>query len=123
LPAAVAGQIYRDLHQRFGTPTNLQIATTPDDEEKEAADEEGNALIADQSGVEPAENTNATATPPAAHKLVPESSQSNVKRVINPVNIPAQKSETQKAATPAKANVKPVIQPDERPRRTREIQP
>src|SRR4029077_13729649 len=28
LPAAVAGQIYRDLHQRFGTPTNLQIAST-----------------------------------------------------------------------------------------------
>lgn len=27
-PAAVAGRIYRDLNGRFGTPTNLQIATT-----------------------------------------------------------------------------------------------
>ena len=25
LPAAVAGQIYRDLHQRFGTPTNFRL--------------------------------------------------------------------------------------------------
>src|SRR6185295_18191752 len=52
LPAAVAGQIYRDLHQRFGTPTNLQISTTPDDEEKEEVDAaEGNVLIADQGEV------------------------------------------------------------------------
>jgi penicillin-binding protein 2 len=29
-PAAVAGQIYRDLNGRFCTPTNLQIATTRD---------------------------------------------------------------------------------------------
>ncbi|MDQ2936279.1 MAG: penicillin-binding transpeptidase domain-containing protein, partial [Acidobacteriota bacterium] len=35
LPAAVAGQIYRDLSQRFGTPRNLQIASTPDDEEND----------------------------------------------------------------------------------------
>jgi hypothetical protein len=27
-PAAVAGRIYRDLNGRFGTPANLQIATT-----------------------------------------------------------------------------------------------
>src|SRR5438132_1043437 len=30
LPAAVAGSIYRALSPRFGTPINLQIATTPD---------------------------------------------------------------------------------------------
>jgi cell division protein FtsI/penicillin-binding protein 2 len=29
-PAAVAGRIYRDLNGRFGTPTNLQVATTRD---------------------------------------------------------------------------------------------
>src|SRR5258705_12768025 len=39
-PAAVAGQIYRELIHRFGTAINLQIATTLDDEEKEAADAE-----------------------------------------------------------------------------------
>jgi len=29
-PAAVAGRIYRDLNGRFGTPTNLQVATARD---------------------------------------------------------------------------------------------
>ncbi|SRR5260370_607748 len=29
-PAAVAGQIYRDLNGRFGTPTNLQLAAKRD---------------------------------------------------------------------------------------------
>jgi hypothetical protein len=75
LPAAVAGQIYRDLHQRFGTPTNLQIASTPDDEEKEVGTEEGDDMIADQSGTD-TEDTNksaAAATPSPTHKLVPES--------------------------------------------------
>ena len=28
-PAAVAGKIYRELNSRFGTPLNLQLATTP----------------------------------------------------------------------------------------------
>ncbi len=122
LPAAVAGRIYRDLHQRFGTPTNLQIATTPDDEEKEIVDEE-NGLIADESGDTAADDTNAAAAPaPAApaetHKLVPPSAQSNVKRVINPVNLPAQKSDAPKTAAPAKSGVKPNPQPDDRPSRT-----
>ncbi len=31
LPAAVAGQIYRDLNHRFGTPTNLPVASAPSD--------------------------------------------------------------------------------------------
>ncbi|HEY0430245.1 MAG TPA: penicillin-binding transpeptidase domain-containing protein, partial [Pyrinomonadaceae bacterium] len=89
LPAAVAGQIYRDLHQRFGTPTNLQISTTPDDEEKEEVDvEEGNQLIADQGDADATENTEAA---PAPHKLVPESAPSKVKPVINPITLPAQK--------------------------------
>jgi len=35
---------------RFGTPTNLQIASTPDDEEKEVGTEEGDDMIADQNG-------------------------------------------------------------------------
>jgi len=48
LPAAVAGRIYRDLNGRFGTPSNLQVASTRranrdgqsqhnDEEESEAA--------------------------------------------------------------------------------------
>lgn len=120
LPAAVAGQIYRDLHNRFGTPTNLQIASTPDDEEKEVGDEEGDDMIADQEAQEAttddAAATTATATPVETHKLVPEAAPSNVKRVIKPVNTPVQKTDAHKSA-PVKNSVKPAPQPDDRPRR------
>ncbi len=122
LPAAVAGRIYRDLHDRFGTPTNLQIATTPDDEEKEVGAEEGDDMIADQNGTAPVDTNeaNAAAAPSPTHKLVPESAPSNVKRVMNPINTPAQKTDTQKAVTPAKSSLPPSTQPDDRPRRTQD---
>jgi cell division protein FtsI/penicillin-binding protein 2 len=125
LPAAVAGQIYRDLHDRFGTPTNLQIASTPDDEEKEVGTEEGDDMIADQNGADTADtdDSSAAAAPAPAHKLVPESVPSNVKRVINPISSAAPKGENQKTVTPAKSTVKPVTQPDNRPRRTQDQQP
>src|SRR5215213_6802070 len=42
-PAAVAGEIYRQLNHRFGTAINLQVASTLDDEEKEVADAEAAA--------------------------------------------------------------------------------
>lgn len=125
LPAAVAGRIYRDLHDRFGTPTNLQIASTPDDEEKEVGTEEGDDLIANQD-TQADETTNtaaATATPAATHRLVPESSPSNVKLVIKPVNSNTQTTENQKSASPAKSSVKPATQPDNRPRRLVELHP
>ncbi len=125
LPAAVAGQIYRDLHQRFGTPTNLQIATTPDDEEKEVGTEEGEETVADQSGAETVDTTDSSTATTASptHKLVPETSPNTVKRVLMPVNSQTQKADTQKSSTPAKTSVKPPTQPDNRPRRTQEMQP
>ena len=42
-PAAVAGEIYRELNHRFGTAIDIQVATTADDEEKEVADQEAAA--------------------------------------------------------------------------------
>lgn len=125
LPAAVAGQIYRDLHNRFGTPTNLQIASTPDDEEKEVGTEEGDDMIAEQSkeADDNKNNSSAEATPSPARRLLPESVPSNVKRVINPINSPAQKTETQKGVTPVKTPVKTTTQPDNRPRRTQDQMP
>ncbi|HEY6230603.1 MAG TPA: penicillin-binding transpeptidase domain-containing protein [Pyrinomonadaceae bacterium] len=125
LPAAVAGQIYRDLHQRFGTPTNLQIANTPDDEEKEVTTEEGGDLIADQDN-KAADQTDdaaatATATPAATHKLVPESSPANVKLVLKSATPPVQKTDNKKA--PAQTSVKPATQPDNRPRRAGDLEP
>jgi membrane peptidoglycan carboxypeptidase len=124
LPAAVAGRIYRDLHDRFGTPTNLQIASTPDDEEKEVGTEEGDDMIADQdaTAATTTDETNAAAAPAPTHKLVPESAPSNVRRVMNPINTPAQKADTQKAVAPAKTSVPPPTQPDDRPRRTQDPQ-
>jgi membrane peptidoglycan carboxypeptidase len=124
LPAAVAGQIYRDLHQRFGTPTNLQIATTPDDEEKEDSVDGENPLIADQGDANnDAAATAAAVTPPATRKLLPEAPANSVRRVLMPIPAPGQKPETQKAATPSKTSAKPVTQPDNRPRRTEAQQP
>ena len=126
LPAAVAGRIYRDLHDRFGTPTNLQIASTPDDEEKEVGSEEGDDMIADQDATAAAatDNSNAVAAPaPATHKLVPESAPSNVKRVINPINSAVTKTDTPKQVAPAKASLPPASQPETRPRRTQDLQP
>ena len=49
-PAAVAGEIYRQLNHRFGTAINLQVASTLDDEEKEVADAEAAAENADVNG-------------------------------------------------------------------------
>jgi len=129
LPAAVAGQIYRDLHQRFGTPTNLRIASTPDDEEKEVGIGEGEDMIADQADqndkdADDARDSSAAATTASpTHKLLPETAPGSVKRVILPINSRIQKADTQKVATPAKTSVKPVTQPDSRPRRTQEMQP
>lgn len=122
LPAAVAGQIYRDLHQRFGTPTNLQIASTPDDEEKEVGDEEGDDMIADQDAQDgAAAGSTATVAPAPTHKLVPEASPSNVKRVINQIPTPVQKTDSPKAVVPSKSTVKPSHQPDDRPRRSQDM--
>jgi len=133
LPAAVAGQIYRDLHQRFGTPTNLQIATTPDDEEKEVGTEEGVDLIADQSGTDASGASDSSAATAAtaipSHKLLPETTPNTVKRVIMPISSQTQKADVLKSSAPANSSspantsVKPTTQPETRPRRTQEIQP
>lgn len=123
LPAAVAGQIYRDLHQRFGTPTNLKVNPTLDDEEKEMGTADGSELIADQDTTAAEDKTNTVTTVvPATHKLVPEQSPNNVKRVLQPINAPTPKADTQKTSTGTKTSVNPPTQPDNRPRRTQEKQ-
>jgi len=127
LPAAVAGQIYRDLNHRFGTPTNLPIATATtdgaandakaddiDEESKEAeeerAKEEGNTQVDTSLMTEtPAQPDAKTANPSAAN--------SKVKRVIMPVN--KKPDEALKPAMTAKPPVKSTT-PEERPRRVGE---
>src|SRR5215217_5587731 len=108
-PAAVAGEIYRQLNHRFGTAINLQVASTLDDEEKEVADAEAAAENAEANG-ETTETTNretipaatATATPvtktpvaPAAVKPATPEPRNTVKRVLMPLEkkpVEAQKS-------------------------------
>ncbi|PYS67665.1 MAG: hypothetical protein DMF69_22400, partial [Acidobacteria bacterium] len=65
-PAAVAGEIYRELNHRFGTAINLQVATTADDEEKEIADEEEAAQNGEETAETPAAGTTTNVTATAA---------------------------------------------------------
>jgi hypothetical protein len=111
-PAAVAGEIYRQLNHRFGTAINLQVASTLDDEEKEVADAEA-AADAEMEGETTDENTNgaatatappATTTPvaPAAAKPATTEPRNTVKRVLMPLEkkpVESPKSNTMKSTT------------------------
>lgn len=96
-PAAVAGEIYRQLNHRFGTAINLQVASTLDDEEKEVADAEADDENGETSDEE--ESTTATAGTTTNSKVktapsVPLPSnaaksaepKNTVKRVLMPLN-------------------------------------
>ncbi len=126
-PAAVAGEIYRQLNHRFGTAINLQVASTLDDEEKEVADAEAAAA---ENGEETDESANgetatqpatATATPaktaPAPVKTITPEPRNTVKRVLMPLEkkpVDAQKNATKPSSTvPSPATVS-----GDRPRRT-----
>ena len=111
-PAAVAGEIYRQLNHRFGTAINLQVASTLDDEEKEVADAEAAAA---QNGDETAETANdegsttqpATATAPVITapttvKTPTPEPRNTVKRVLMPLEkkpVDAQKNATKPSST------------------------
>ena len=133
-PAAVAGEIYRQLNHRFGTAINLQVASTLDDEEKEVADAEAEAekkAEADAMTTEAinGETTNAataTTTPalntvaPAAAKPATSEPKNTVKRVLMPLEkkpVEAPKSTTSTKTTQTPATSAPG---EQRPRR---IQP
>jgi hypothetical protein len=129
-PAAVAGRIYRDLNQRFGTPVHLQMATRPATDEKAAElnEEEKDAVEAEEAETEAAilieeqkASTSATTAAPTQHPLVESTpTNSSVKRVILPVDTKAdqnQKTDATKAAGNKNA-VKPASQVDDRPRKT-----
>lgn len=121
-PAAVAGEIYRQLNHRFGTAINLQVASTLDDEEKEVADQEAAADAeagdtTETNGAETTQSTTATAPPvnstpvaPTSKTNTPEPS-SKVKRVLMPLEkkpVEAPKSTSSQApATTAPAEQRP----------------
>jgi len=135
-PAAVAGEIYRQLNHRFGTAINLQVASTADDEEKEVADQEA---AAENTANGEGEESTASATPgattegdsaakpntPAATtnaKPATAEPKNTVKRVLMPLpNKPGepQKSTTQPGATtpPSQAPANTTVPGAQRPRR------
>lgn len=128
-PAAVAGEIYRQLNHRFGTAINLQVASTLDDEEKEVADaEEAAEQTADSiasetpetSAVTPATTTPSTPTrtAPAGKPLNTEpkaaDQKSPVKRVLMPLE---KKPEAQKSTQPATTPGATTAPNEQRPRR------
>ncbi len=128
-PAAVAGEIYRQLNHRFGTAINLQVASTADDEEKEVVDaDDENAASADSQVNNNGETTQAaTATAPPVTTAAPAAKQSTtepkptVKRVLMPLEkkpVEGQKTTTQTTTTtqtPATATPG-----QQRPRRTQQ---
>jgi penicillin-binding protein 2 len=141
-PAAVAGTIYRELNHRFGTPTNMQVADTLDDEEKEIADAEEAAQNGEATttpaanettpATTPATEQNTTATVPATSPAVtapkPAAGESpalrgTVKRVLMPIekrNEPAPKTTN---AAPAPTKTPDQNAPGQRPRRAQPDQP
>ena len=122
-PAAVAGEIYRRLNHRFGTAINLQVASTPDDEEKEVADAEAAAAgTADSIASETPVTSSATAPAPrTAPSTTPETKPATteprnpVKRVLMPLE---KKPNAQKSSQPATSGAD--APSEQRPRR---IQP
>lgn len=111
LPAAVAGEIYRQLNHRFGTAINLQVASTLDDEEKEVADAEAAAengeettdsTKANDTTTQPATATSTPATAPAPVKAATPEPRNTVKRVLMPLEkkpVDAQQNATKPSTT------------------------
>lgn len=141
-PAAVAGEIYRELNHRFGTAINLQVASTADDEEKEVADSEEAAADGETgdgdggaSASDSTNNTPATATAsPAPTMTAPAKTtgaqtvapRNTVKRVLMPIEKKPVDTQQNKTAQPAANNKTPTessSSADQRPRRAHPEQP
>jgi len=133
-PAAVAGEIYRQLNHRFGTAINLQVASTADDEEKEVGDDEesgdatANAGTAtDQSTASATPSTAATdATPTKNQPTQTTAPRNTVKRVLMPIEKKPADVSTTKSGQPAATTKAPTANPsssEQRPRRAQPEQP
>jgi len=137
-PAAVAGEIYRELNHRFGTAINMQVATTADDEEKEVADAEAIANGETVEGGDATADTNNTgtvattptpdpkpATPAKAPASEPFTPRGTVKQVLMPIERKPVEQKS-KPTAPAPITKKPEeTSPatEQRPRRTQPEQP
>jgi len=136
-PAAVAGQIYRELGNRFGTPTNLQIANQlnsdmrsegkdrqavldEEDSEVSAAEEEsadGTVAKPRTGGTSAVSRTNAAQTTP----INSATNNKNVRRVLLP--IPDRSRQPVLRVTGSMPSLKPSSTAGQRPRRVGTDQP
>lgn len=119
-PAAVAGSIYRSLSGRFGTPINLQIATTPAKGKNALNEEDAEAAAADaEENGETTADSAANATGEETNTNTAVSPSDLPRRTVRPtvMTFPSKKVETPAPAksTPA-ATPKPQV--DDRQRRT-----
>lgn len=131
-PAAVAGEIYRQLNHRFGTAINLQVASTLDDEEKEVADaeaaENGEGDATETTNGETTRAVTATTTPVNSNTVAPNAAKpatpeprNTVKRVLMPLEKkPVDTPKTNGQSTTTNQTPAPVKPGEQRPRR---IQP
>jgi len=130
LPAAVAGNIYRALSQRFGTQINFQIAEGSDDDAAPSRDKKANALNeeaketkaateAEENSDQPADTANTGANPAnAAGNPSVNSSPAVEKSKVKTTSMPVEDKPKTPAKAPAKTGTKEAN--DNRPRR---IQP
>ena len=134
-PAAVAGQIYRDLNHRFGTPTYLPIAEGPNgagtdakaaalnEEQKDADEEEAKqdeAASGDDAAVNGSEEDTNAAAPKNAKGNAAGLPNSKVKKVI--MTVPKRNEDSSKPPSGSKASKKGPAA-DDRPRRVGGEQP
>ena len=136
-PAAVAGEIYRELNHRFGTAINLQVASTADDEEKEVGDDEAGEMDADSAATNAETTTGATAAttetvvPPAVAQpktVAPEpvAPRGTVKRVLMPIErkpVETKSTTTQPATSNKTQGTTTPTSTEQRPRRATPEQP
>jgi len=126
-PAAVAGEIYRELNHRFGTAIDLQVATTADDEEKEVADEEA-AANGESTDATTTQTTAATApvqepvvkTPaktPVNENVAPKNTVKRVLMTIEKKPVAPQTNTTTQPSATAKTPAAASPSSEQRPRR------
>ncbi|HVQ36836.1 MAG TPA: penicillin-binding transpeptidase domain-containing protein [Pyrinomonadaceae bacterium] len=123
LPAAVAGRIYRDLNGRFGTPANLQLATTrrstagkPLGSDEDEDEEDGSTAVSKTWSE--ANNIGGISRTRDAQPLARTSSQptdTKVKPVL--MQIPSRKPEAVKPLVTPAGKPSNNLLPDTRPRR------
>jgi len=129
LPAAVAGNIYRALSQRFGTQINFQIAEGSDDEANPKGNKKANALNeeaketkaaaeAEENNDQAADTANTAANPSLNSSPATEKSPAAEKSKVKTTSMPIDNKPKTPAKVPAKTGANDPN--DGRPRR---IQP